>query len=160
MQIGAPGIVIIGLANGNFAGWDLNTNQVNYLQAHAGIESGVVYLQKFESLMLSGDRAGRVQVRSTANYQLVLPETQVIQKAPISQVYVLRKNGEDWMLIADAKGFITAVKADPSNQLMAVFGAFNDRTSNPKISHIFVGDQGQSLYVLGDCGILRKWTLT
>lgn len=65
--------------------------------------------------MLSGDRQGRVQARTTENYSLVLPEAQINSKAQVNVIKVLRLQGEDWMLVGDSKGYITSLKVDPSN---------------------------------------------
>lgn len=65
--------MIVGLQDGAFAGWDLGSNQLNYLPAHSGMNPAVSFLSKYETLMISGDMQGQVQVRSTGNYEPVLP---------------------------------------------------------------------------------------
>ena len=69
--------LLIGLENGNLAGWNLTNNNLDYLPAHQGPNSAVSCVENFDSFVISGDRAGRVQVRGTSNYQLFLPEVQL-----------------------------------------------------------------------------------
>jgi hypothetical protein len=65
------------LENGNLAGWDLNANRIDNLPAHSGPSSAISHLKFFSNLIFTGDYAGRVQIRNTANqYQLLIPECQ------------------------------------------------------------------------------------
>ena len=60
MQMGNPSMVLIGLSNGNFQGWSLQSNTLDALPAHQGPNSGITMLKKFDNIVISGDRAGRV----------------------------------------------------------------------------------------------------
>jgi len=55
-----PSFLLIGLDNGSFAGWNLGNNTLDALSAHQGPNSGIIYLQKFDNFVISGDRNGRV----------------------------------------------------------------------------------------------------
>lgn len=161
MQMATPSMVIIGLANGTMAGWDLSTNTLNYLPAHSGANPGITFIKKLDSILLTGDKQGHVQIRNTTDYQLALPEAVINSQATVTYIEILRMSGEDWMLVGDSKGLITAVKADPSNQAQVTFGAFNDRhAQNLRVILMFIADEGKTLYALGEWGILRRWSLT
>lgn len=62
-------MVIAGLENGSFAGWDLTTNAVNYKQAH-GSAITCMYLHTKDNLsvLVTGDAQGIVKVFDTASF--------------------------------------------------------------------------------------------
>jgi hypothetical protein len=79
MQMASPTLLLIGLENGGLAGWDLGANRIDNLPAHSGPSCAISHLQKFSSLIFTGDYAGRVQIRNSANnYQLLIPECQTM----------------------------------------------------------------------------------
>ena len=76
MQLSSPSFLVVGLDNGNIAGWNLSTNALDQLPAHIGTHNGILCMKKFASFIMTGDRVGRVQVRnSTNNFALQFPET-------------------------------------------------------------------------------------
>lgn len=75
MQLSTPTLLLLGLENGSFAGWNLTTNTVEYLPAHSGEKSQVCSLSKLGNIIISGDRCGRVQLRGIENsYNLQFKE--------------------------------------------------------------------------------------
>lgn len=68
MTMGSPSMLLIGLANGNFAGWSLEKNVVEMMQAHQATNPAINYLSSLGSAILSGDCSGGVQIRNSANY--------------------------------------------------------------------------------------------
>jgi hypothetical protein len=41
MQLATPTFLLVGLENGNLAGWDLGANKIDNLPAHAGANSAI-----------------------------------------------------------------------------------------------------------------------
>ena len=74
MQIATPTFLLVGLDNGSLAGWNLVTNKIDKLAAHSGANSAISHIEKNTTLLYTGDNAGRVQIRNTTNYQLLIPE--------------------------------------------------------------------------------------
>lgn len=75
MQLATPTFLLVGLENGNLAGWDLGANKIDNLPAHAGANSAISHIKKYMTVLFTGDYAGRVQIRNTSNYQLLVPES-------------------------------------------------------------------------------------
>jgi hypothetical protein len=75
MQLATPTFLLVGLENGNLAGWDLAANKIDNLPAHAGANSAITHIQKYMTVLFTGDYAGRVQIRNISNYQLLVPES-------------------------------------------------------------------------------------
>lgn len=87
MQMANPSFLLVGLENGGLAGWDLGANRVDNLPAHAGPNSSISHLQKFMTLLFTGDNGGRIQVRSIENgYQPLMAEITTMIQAPITDI--------------------------------------------------------------------------
>ena len=44
MQLATPTFLLVGLENGNLAGWDLVANKIDNLAAHSGTNSAISHL--------------------------------------------------------------------------------------------------------------------
>jgi hypothetical protein len=57
---------------------------------------------------------------------------------------------------------ITTIKLLPTNPVQSRFAVFKDKEKDRKsrIVLMFLADDNKNLYVLGECGILRRWNLS
>jgi hypothetical protein len=44
MQLATPAFLLVGLENGNLAGWDFGANKIDNLPAHAGANSAISHI--------------------------------------------------------------------------------------------------------------------
>lgn len=70
--------IIIGLDNGTLAGWNLLTNNVDYMQVDV---QAISCLQKHLNLIFIGTAQGKVEIRETKGYQLIIPSFETNLKA-------------------------------------------------------------------------------
>ena len=92
-------------------------------------------------------------------YNIIVPEFKIRTNSIVSGVKAVSLHGEDWLLISDYSGMITAVKVD-ATQATATIGGFNDNKEQRKrVVFMFMTD-ANTLFALGESGTLRKWTLT
>ncbi len=66
---------------------------------------------------------------------------------------------QDWILIGDDQGLLTALKVDKSAIVSCVMGAFNDsHTPLKKIVYMCMTDSN-TVVALSENGLIRTWTL-
>ena len=81
MTMASPSMLLIGLANGSFAGWSLEKNLVETMPAHQAPNPAIKYLSNLGPAILSGDYSGGVQIRNSTNYQLIQPAATIKTQA-------------------------------------------------------------------------------
>lgn len=153
----SPTFLIGACEDGSFQGWNLMDDTVANLKAH---NDGVVTLKRHESLMISGDMRGVVQVREINNsYNLIQQQIQNSTNAEIQSLLVINFKGIPVIFAGDVTGYITAIVFNNGKFSAASFGAHNEnKTGAPGVCCMYMKDQ-QTMSSVGDDGSIRNWTL-
>lgn len=73
MQLSSPVFLVIGLHDGRFCGWNLQSNTFDYMLAHShpvtAMSSAVIQNQLF---LMSGDSQGFIKVFNANNFQIAV----------------------------------------------------------------------------------------
>ena len=100
-------MMVAGLQDGTFSGWNLETNQVDALQAHS---APITVLFKHEQFLVSGDAQGHIQVRELPSFNVVLEKPPVspqgYQPAAITSICVMNQPSGPIVVSGDVSGKI------------------------------------------------------
>lgn len=65
MEFTNPSLLVMGLGDGRFCGWNLATNSFDYIIAH---QSPVTAMNFSPNLLISGDNTGQIKIYDTTSF--------------------------------------------------------------------------------------------
>jgi WD40 repeat protein len=92
MQLTSPTYLVVGLSDGTFAGWDLQSDQISILPAH---NSPITSIMLHDQFLVSGDASGILKMfDTTKGFCIVLEgKTNYQQHSPsIQSLLVINKH--------------------------------------------------------------------
>lgn len=116
MKLANPSLLVIGLANGTFQGWNLSANSVDSLQAH---QAAVHSLHMHDKWLISG-ALNEIAVRDTASFNVLLQGKANHAKgnAEVKALALMEVPGSANPIVVagDSFGFLTLVTINAQNQ--------------------------------------------
>ena len=163
MQLTSPTFIVAGLSNGCFAGWNLQTNQMDEFKAH---EYPVTSLHLHQTFLVSGDSNGIVKVFDTSNFSVLLEGKANVgyenQQKPcaITSLDIIEKPqlGGPLVVAGDNLGNITLIRKDLSSNLIqsVTMGAHAEKTPKEVIKVLKLPETND-LVSVGASGFIRLW---